>query len=168
MKVTTTTLTLFVLLVVPKASPAQKVQIWREHTFEDFRGGLSAMEERIRTYPPAGAFRQSTAGMPMGMGILTSCFRIRILPSPDDVPSFIYWNSSTGFDKTRRTPIYEHGAAGNTVADFNGDGHLDILFLSQAGRSHSNNPKFVYWGNKEGRYGPARRLELPGNEAYDI
>jgi hypothetical protein len=84
-----------------------------------------------------------------------------------DVPSFVYWNSPNGFDATRRTPLYTSGAAGNVVADFDGDGAADVAFCQFAGRSlgePTNN--FVYWGDAKGNYSVDNRLVLPGNEGY--
>jgi hypothetical protein len=82
-----------------------------------------------------------------------------------EVPSFVYWNTPKGFDLSRRTPLFEHGAKGNAIADFNGDGHLDILIVSTITTTENEyHPNYVYWGNEKGRYGPADRLELPGLE----
>ncbi|NOY60372.1 MAG: VCBS repeat-containing protein, partial [Calditrichaeota bacterium] len=55
-----------------------------------------------------------------------------------EVPSFIYWNSPEGFSLTRRTCLYEHGAQGNAIADFDGDGNLDILITSMMGGSRGD------------------------------
>jgi hypothetical protein len=85
-----------------------------------------------------------------------------------EVPSFIYWNGSEGFSITNRTPLYEHGAQGNAIADFDGDGHLDIAITSMMGRSRGDyDPSFLYLGNEEGKYSVDSRIELPGREAYE-
>jgi hypothetical protein len=85
-----------------------------------------------------------------------------------EVPSFIYWNSPQGFDKTRRTPLYEHGAQGNAIADLNGDGYLDIVITSMMGNSRGDyDPNYLYFGNKDGLYSENDRLELPGRESYE-
>ena len=85
-----------------------------------------------------------------------------------EVPSFIYWNGPQGFDVTRRTPLYEHGAQGNAVADFNGDGHPDILITSMMGRSRGDtDPCYLYLGNAQGQYSVNQRISLPGREAYE-
>lgn len=86
-----------------------------------------------------------------------------------EVPSFVYWNASTGFDTSRRTPIYEHGATGNCISDFNGDRHLDILVCSFTARSRGDFDKnYVYWGDPTGQYGVQRRVELTGRESYEF
>ena len=85
-----------------------------------------------------------------------------------DVPSFVYWNGPDGFDVTRRTPLYEHGAQGNVIADFNGDGHLDILFTNMMGNSRGDyDPSYLYFGNREGKYNTNDRISLPGREPYE-
>ena len=85
-----------------------------------------------------------------------------------EVPSFIYWNSPGGFDFTRRTPLYEHGAQGNEIADFNGDGHLDILITSMMGASRGDyDPSFLYFGDQSGNYRVEDRISVPGREAYE-
>ncbi|MDZ7377219.1 MAG: VCBS repeat-containing protein, partial [candidate division KSB1 bacterium] len=85
-----------------------------------------------------------------------------------EVPSFIYWNGPDGFQLTRRTCLYEHGAQGNAIADFDGDGHLDILITSMMGNSRGDyDPNYLYFGNEQGLYSFENRIELPGREAYE-
>ncbi|MBN2357786.1 VCBS repeat-containing protein [candidate division KSB1 bacterium] len=85
-----------------------------------------------------------------------------------EVPSFIYWNGPDGFQLTRRTCLYEHGAQGNAIADFNGDGRLDILITSMMGNSRGDyDPCYLYFGNEKGQYSITDRIELPGREGYE-
>jgi hypothetical protein len=85
-----------------------------------------------------------------------------------DVPSYVYWNSPQGFAPTRRTSLFTHGAVGNTAADLNGDGHLDLLFNNTAARSRGGVvPVFVYWGDENGDFNPNRRLSLPSVDPYE-
>jgi hypothetical protein len=85
-----------------------------------------------------------------------------------EVPSFIYWNGPQGFTETLRTPLYEHGAQGNAIADFNNDGYPDILITSMMGNSRGDyDPNYLYFGKDNGQYTVADRLELPGREAYE-
>jgi len=86
-----------------------------------------------------------------------------------EVPSFVYWNSPQGFDSSLRTPIYEHGATGNCLADFDGDGHLDILVCSFiAGSRGDYDRNYVYLGDSKGQFSAGRRLELAGRESYEF
>ncbi len=85
-----------------------------------------------------------------------------------EVPSFIYWNSKDGFKKSKRTPIYEHGSQGNTIADLNGDGFLDILITSMMGNSRGYyDNSYLYFGQKDGSFNPDDKINLPGREAYE-
>ncbi len=85
-----------------------------------------------------------------------------------EVPSFIYWNSPDGFSETVRTPLYEHGAQGNTIADLNNDGFLDILVTSMMGRSRGDyDNSYLYFGKDNGRFDIDNRVELPGRDAYE-
>jgi hypothetical protein len=85
-----------------------------------------------------------------------------------EVPSFVYWNGPEGFSTTKRTPLYEHGAQGNAIADFDGDGNLDILITSMMGNSRGDyDPNYLYFGSEKGDYSISNRLELPGREAYE-
>jgi hypothetical protein len=85
-----------------------------------------------------------------------------------EVPSYIYWNGPDGFQLTKRTCLYEHGAQGNTVADFDGDGNMDMLITSMMGNSRGDfDPNYLYFGNDKGLYSTANRVELPGRETYE-
>ncbi|MCX6168471.1 MAG: VCBS repeat-containing protein [Ignavibacteriales bacterium] len=85
-----------------------------------------------------------------------------------EVPSFIYWNGPEGFKETKRTPLYEHGAEGNSIADFNNDGYPDILITSMMGNSRGDyDPSYLYFGKSDGSFDEKHRIELPGREAYE-
>jgi hypothetical protein len=85
-----------------------------------------------------------------------------------EVPSFIYWNGPEGFMLTQRTPLYEHGAQGNSIADFNGDGNLDILITSMMGSSRGGyDPSTLFYGQADGDFDTEDQIELPGREAYE-
>lgn len=85
-----------------------------------------------------------------------------------EVPSFIYWNGPDGFKETNRTPLYEHGAQGNAIADFNNDGHLDILITSMMGNSRGDyDPSFLYLGKDDGSMDVENKIILPSREGYE-
>ena len=85
-----------------------------------------------------------------------------------EVPSFIYWNGPDGFQETKRTCLYEHGAEGNAIADFNNDGYLDVLITSMMGNSRGDYDQlYLYYGKNDGRFDVNNRVNLIGREAYE-
>jgi hypothetical protein len=67
-----------------------------------------------------------------------------------------------------RTCLYEHGAQGNTIADFDGDEFLDILITSMMGNSRGGyDPSYLYFGQSDGGFNDDDRVELLGREAYE-
>ena len=85
-----------------------------------------------------------------------------------EVPSYIFWNSAGGFDQARRTSLFTKGAVGNTIADFDNDGHLDICINNTSNRWRGGvAPAFVYWGNAKGKFSTERMSKLPSVEPYD-
>jgi len=85
-----------------------------------------------------------------------------------EVPSYVFWNSKGGLDPTRRTSLFTQGAVGNTIADFDNDGHLDICFNNTSSRWRGGvAPAFIYWGQRDGKYSADRMLKLPSVEPYD-
>jgi hypothetical protein len=85
-----------------------------------------------------------------------------------DQPSYIFWNSEKGFDPTRRSTLFTHGAIGVCVADFDNDGNLDVCFNNTANRSRGGVARsFLYYGNAKGQFSTQHMQKLPTVEAYD-
>lgn len=86
-----------------------------------------------------------------------------------DVASHIYWNSPRGFSDSLRTSVFTHGAVGNTTGDFDGDGHVDVIFNNTiAGtRGLGSGSVQVYWGDQQGRFSTDRLTELPALDPYE-
>lgn len=74
----------------------------------------------------------------------------------DDVRNFninsrIYWGKhdwTYSADSCQELPT--HGATGNSVADLNKDGHLDIVFSSYNDNVSYCTNSLIYWGSKDG------------------
>ncbi len=80
-----------------------------------------------------------------------------------NVNSYIYWgDSSSSF--SNKTELVTHGATGNNVADFNGDGYLDILFcntMDYPPYSSEYVNSYIYWGAPSNTY--STRTEIVTN-----
>ena len=75
-------------------------------------------------------------------------------------PSTIYWNSTQGFHPNRFTQLPTHSASGVLVADFDRNGHEDILFSCHSKDGNHRNQAFLYWGGPAG-FTTDRRSQLP-------
>ncbi len=75
-------------------------------------------------------------------------------------PSTIYWNSARGFEEERFTRLPTHSASGVLVADFDRNGHEDILFSCHSKDGNHRNDAFLYWGSPAG-FSADRRSLLP-------
>ena len=88
------------------------------------------------------------------------------------VNSYIYWGKSGKMFSTKdRTELPSQGAWGNTVADIDGDGHLDIIFsnyyLWTVPTSSYQVNSYIYWGSSAG-YSASRRHLLPTKGAVGV
>ncbi len=72
----------------------------------------------------------------------------------------IFWNSPSGFSEKNVSWISTEGAIGNTVGDLNCDGHSEVIFHNHMSGPVQTTPSYIYYGNKEAKYGPENRLEL--------
>jgi hypothetical protein len=70
--------------------------------------------------------------------------------STRNINSYIYWGSASGFSNEDKTELATQGAVGNFIADFNGDGYLDIVFSNYHNDSTCNINSFIYWGSAAG------------------
>ena len=85
-----------------------------------------------------------------------------------DVPSYIYWGSSTGFAPYLRTELQSFGAASVSAGDMNQDGRTDIVLINQySGRYSGKLSSSIFWGNPHNYYSPSSITRLPTRGAYD-
>lgn len=64
-----------------------------------------------------------------------------------NIHSYIYYGSADGYNPTNMDSLSTHGSYDNTVADFNKDGHLDIVFgNAESGFSTPFDTSYIYWG----------------------
>ena len=118
---------------------------------------------------------QTTGAWGVSIGDLNGDKRPEIVVSSNrehysyDVPSHIYWNSPQGFSDSFRTSVFTRGAVGNTIGDFDGDGHVDVLFNNTMGGSRGlgSGSVQVYWGDASGMFSVQRHIELPALDPYE-
>lgn len=88
------------------------------------------------------------------------------------VSSYIYWGSAEGYHADSRLELPTEGAHGNSIADLNVDGYLDIVFSNSLSGTSSDIDSWLYWGGPDG-FSVARRTGLPthnatGNSVADL
>ena len=83
------------------------------------------------------------------------------LRHPDmDGPALIYWGSPNGLTSTNPTLLEGFTSLDASVADFNQDGHLDIILTNYKSVKTREIPAFLYWGDGTRKYSTNRRTLL--------
>jgi hypothetical protein len=68
-----------------------------------------------------------------------------------DYGVYIYWGGSEGFDPTNAQRLPGHSVIGQTVADFDGDGYLDLYFPNyHYGSTRESIASYLFWGSADG------------------
>ena len=68
-----------------------------------------------------------------------------------NINSFVYWGKQDWtFSADSCLQLPTHGATGNSVADLNKDGNLDIIFSSYNDNISWSTNSLIYWGSKDG------------------
>lgn len=82
--------------------------------------------------------------------------------------SLVYWGGPEGFSENRRLALPTEASQGNTIADLNGDGILDILFSQLGDFNQPYRPVLIYYGTGDPQafYTSARTATLPGQISY--
>lgn len=76
--------------------------------------------------------------------------------------SLIFWGSASGFQSGNSTGLPTLHALGNSVADMNCDGYLDVAFSNYFHEGSYNVDSPVFWGGPDGFDGE-NRTDLPGH-----
>ncbi len=121
--------------------------------------------------PTMGAAGCSVADL-NGDGQMDIVFSNHTDGGSNKLDSYVYWGSATGLSASNRTALPTIGAAGNSVADLDGDGKLDIVFSNHREGKTKKLNSYVYWGSASG-FSTAKRLQLPttgatGNVVADL
>jgi hypothetical protein len=93
----------------------------------------------------------------------------RGLPSGELGTSFIYYGSTNGFSNDNRTEVDSYVAYDNSIADFDGDGWLDLFICSYGGEFSGNKPSLLHWGGPNG-FGdrPVTEIETYGASGSEV
>ena len=121
--------------------------------------------------PTSGASGCSVADL-NGDGNLDIVFSNHTDGSTHKIDSYAYWGSKSGFSASNRVSLPTIGAAGNSVADLDGDGYLDIVFSNHREGKTKKLDSYIYWGSASG-YSVSKRTSLPtsgatGNVVADL
>jgi len=128
-------------------------------------GSASGYSSASRTgLPTHGAYANSIADL-NGDGYLDIVFSNGNDGSSCNINSYIYWGSASGYSSASRAELPTHGTSGNSIADLNGDGYLDIVFSNGYNGISFNINSYVYWGSASG-FSSESKTELPTHGAH--
>jgi hypothetical protein len=116
--------------------------------------------DRATSLPTLGAMSVKAADL-NGDGFLDLVFGN--VNSSKDVPAQIFWGNADGFAGNRRKELQAFGALGVGIADFDRDGHPDVLLMNHLSGGESPLPTSIFWGNPANHYSSATMTSLaPG------
>ena len=142
----------------PADTPKEGESAWTETSFRDFSDGTLA-DGGANTYVSADGSIRLINQLDLDQDGLIDL----VLPGSHDnnfqVDSWIYWGGD-GFSASSRTALPGEGAAGSAIADFNGDGYLDVVIGSGYNGTRTENNSVLFWGGEDG-LDRERKLDLP-------
>ncbi len=113
----------------------------------------------VELLPTVGAYDNSVADLD-GNGYMDIVFSNNANGASYEIDSYIYWGDAGGLDTANPELLPTSGATGNSIADVDDDGYLDIVFSSLLDDVGNDTPSFVYWGSSSG-FSAGDREELP-------
>ncbi|MFC2149602.1 choice-of-anchor tandem repeat GloVer-containing protein [Candidatus Auribacterota bacterium] len=81
--------------------------------------------------------------------------------------SYIYWGAESN-PYSSKTDLPTIGGQGNSVADLNNDGYLDIVFSNDWNGSHRQLNSYIYWGAQTDPYSSKTEVYTPGGSGNAI
>lgn len=123
------------------------------------RDGFQA--NRRAALPTLGASRCAIADLNRD-GLSDLVFSHRSGSGSHDTVSYVYWGDPKGLQASRRLELPTLGATGIAAGDLDRDGSIELVFANKEdGTAGKPTDTYIYWGDAEGRFDPARRLALP-------
>ncbi len=131
-----------------------------------YPGGPEGFAQTHRfEFATAGAFDMAVADLDSDgdLDIAVSQYASR---DRRNLPVYLFWNDGSGrFSSGRRTDLPAESASGLLAADFDQDGHPDLLVFNHKTtykEDNHSNESFVYWGSPRG-YQTRNRSYLPAH-----
>ncbi len=85
--------------------------------------------------------------------------------APHDSFVHVYWNGPEGLSEDRCTQLPANAVNALGIADFNGDGNLDIFVSNYNNGRERDIDSFLYWGREGGRFSESDRKRMFAHSA---
>ena len=147
-------------------SPGSWSEVWIETSQADFRDGQAEGGLGANLYASfLGDVRMVDNSWDLNRdGYLDIVFSNECNDSTYRVQSYIYWGSAGGYNLADLDTLPTKGAWGNSIADLDGDGYLDLVFSNHYDDSSYNIWSYIYWGSGSG-YSLTELDSLPTHDA---
>ena len=135
-------------------------------------GSATGFSEHDRTGLPTLTAQDNTIADVNGDGYLDIVFSNLWNGSSNVAESYVYYGSASGFSAENRDELPTIGASGNSAADLDGDGYVDLVFSNRCDQSLYRLDSYIYWGSASG-FSAHDRTGLPtvgatGNNVADL
>ncbi len=131
---------------------------WTTSTFLEFSEG-TLDDGGVNTYVTAAGEVQLVNQYDLNRDGFLDIVLVNTHDNNEQVDLFIYWGID-GLQVRNRTRLASDGGVAQTIADLDGNGHLDLVVANRVNGVKQNLDSYIYWGSREG-FEVGRRTELP-------